>query len=127
VDNFSILKVCYNIQMTSGVYTRKYHNTKTDTQKQRREYYRRLRNSVIETLGGKCIECGFSDKRALQIDHIKGGGSMERKTKKFSGQFHKQVIESFLKGEEKYQLLCANCNWIKRFKNCEYKSLEYND
>lgn len=42
---------------------------------------------------------------------------------KTSGSFKKghrvNLIESFLKQENKYQLLCANCNWIKREENNE--------
>lgn len=84
-----------------------------------RDYLRKSRNAVIEALGGKCVRCGFTDKRALQIDHINGGGYKERKEKGFKSEFHKHVLASFLKGEDKYQLLCANCNWIKRFENNE--------
>lgn len=84
-----------------------------------REYLRKIRNATLEALGGVCKECGFSDKRALQIDHVNGGGSKERKERGFSKNFHKHVLESFLKGEGRYQLLCANCNWIKRFENKE--------
>src|SRR6266446_5698640 len=39
-----------------------------------REYHRRIRREVIEHLGGKCVHCGFSDYRALQVDHINGDG-----------------------------------------------------
>lgn len=84
-----------------------------------REYLRKARNAVIEALGAKCVRCGFNDKRALQIDHINGGGSKERKERKFAKEFNKHVLESFLRNENKYQLLCANCNWIKRSENNE--------
>ena len=84
-----------------------------------KDYDHKSRNAVIEFLGGKCIQCGFSDKRALQIDHINGGGSKERKEKGFNAEFHKHVLKSLMNGENKYQLLCANCNWIKRFENKE--------
>lgn len=77
---------------------------------------------LYEKMGGVCVKCGFSDYRALQIDHINGGGNKEikflRATKKH-GFYHKIVLESHLKNEKKYQLLCANCNWIKRFENNE--------
>lgn len=88
-----------------------------------KEYRRRMRLAVIEGLGSKCNKCGFNDMRALQIDHINGGGSKERKELGFHGQFHRQVLKSFLARENKYQLLCANCNWIKRFENDEKKKL----
>ena len=86
-----------------------------------KNYLRRIRNSVLEALGAKCVKCGFGDKRALQIDHINGGGTKERKQKLFKGHFHKHVLKSFLAKESKYQLLCANCNWIKKFENNEIK------
>jgi hypothetical protein len=87
-----------------------------------KEYRIRMRNAVMEILGNKCCKCGFSDSRALQIDHIKGGGNKERKEKRLLGQgkvYYKEVMESLLKNELKYQCLCANCNWIKRFENNE--------
>lgn len=84
-----------------------------------RRYQRNIRKATIEALGGKCVRCGFDDARALQIDHINGGGSKERKERKYKGAFNKHVLESFLEGEERYQLLCANCNWIKREENDE--------
>src|SRR3990167_843169 len=76
-------------------------------------YRRKQRSAVIAILGGQCIKCGFTDSRALQIDHINGGGTKE--LKKLNGVQHTtQVIRSVLNKENKYQLLCANCNWIKR-------------
>lgn len=84
------------------------------------EYYRRLRMSVVEALGRKCVRCGFSDERALQIDHINGGGNKDKKS--FKNNYYKAVIKSFLAGENKYQLLCANCNWIKRVENKEVRN-----
>src|SRR3990167_3657310 len=38
------------------------------------------RSVVLDVLGNKCSRCGFSDKRALQIDHKNGGGALERKS-----------------------------------------------
>ena len=84
-----------------------------------KEYLRKLRMEAIEALGTVCVKCGFSDIRALQIDHVNGDGSKERKARKYKGNFHAHVLKSFLAGENKYQLLCANCNWIKRVENNE--------
>lgn len=77
------------------------------------------RNLVLQLLGDKCIRCGFTDKRALQIDHINGGGGAEFKNASSNNKrfYYKKVIESITKQEGKYQLLCANCNWIKRSEN----------
>jgi len=78
----------------------------------------KIRQFVIDHLGGKCVKCGFSDTRALQIDHVSGGGKQELSTLK-GGKYYKQVIKD---QTGKYQLLCANCNWIKRIENGEVGS-----
>lgn len=88
-----------------------------------RDYLRKTRKMALEALGNKCQRCGFDDERALQIDHVNGGGSQERKFKTFQGSFNNNVIRSFMKGEDKYQILCANCNWIKRAENKEINRL----
>ena len=79
-----------------------------------------IRKKVIDYLGGKCKKCGYSsDWRALQIDHIKGGGSME-----VSIRGRRIVYREILSGERKdVQLLCANCNWLKRYDNNEFAKL----
>lgn len=74
------------------------------------------REEVLKFLGGRCVSCGFMDARALQVDHMNGGGNKERK--KTGGTYG--VYCRVLAGEEGYQLLCANCNWIKRVERREY-------
>jgi len=87
-------------------------------------YYRKL---IIQLLGGKCVKCGFSDWRALQIDHINGDGNTERKKQKSPSCIYKMIFESINLKENKYQLLCANCNWIKRYEKNEHNKLrKYN-
>lgn len=80
-------------------------------------YRKKLRDAVYELLGKKCNLCGFDDVRALQVDHINGGGSKERKNT--TRNLNAVIIESIIKKENRYQLLCANCNWIKRSINNE--------
>lgn len=76
------------------------------------------RARLIKFLGGICKRCGFDDSRALQVDHIKGGGRKEfRDNPKFLKA--KTYMEEVRLHPEKYQLLCANCNWIKRYENNE--------
>lgn len=75
-------------------------------------------------LGNKCNICGFDDERALQIDHINGGGAKERKEVGV-GNYHLWLYKKMLKDknsfQKEYQILCANCNWIKRYTNKEIK------
>lgn len=75
------------------------------------------RRTALEALGGKCKRCGFADERALQIDHVHGDGNQERRENR-QGKYYRKVIEAISTG--KYQLLCANCNWIKRHENGEH-------
>ena len=74
------------------------------------------RRAIIEMLGGKCAICGFSDWRALQIDHVNGWGNRERKSAKSMDNYYAQIVECNGWG---YQMLCANCNQIKRYENGE--------
>lgn len=76
----------------------------------RKKLHQRIRAAAIELLGGCCSHCGFSDRRALQFDHVTGNGYQDRQAGKNTDTFAREI----LKGSQKYQLLCANCNWIKR-------------
>ncbi len=75
-----------------------------------------LRQKVFDLLGDTCARCGFADKRALQFDHINGGGTRELRELKHAVAVWKKVLAT---GGEGYQTLCANCNWIKRSENNE--------
>ena len=80
-----------------------------------KEYRRKLRDAVLNFLGGKCVKCGFSDPRALQIDHVNGGGIKDRNEGGIT--YYRKVLNDSV---GKYQLLCANCNVIKRIENEEF-------
>lgn len=84
-------------------------------------YHQRIRNAIFEILGKQCVNCGFDDIRALQIDHIEGGGHKEKS--KITTHYFKFVLGEILKGSTKYQVLCANCNWIKRAENKEVRRI----
>ena len=61
----------------------------------------------------KCVFCDFSDIRALQIDHINGGGNREyRKFGSYSVYLY--YVKNPEKAKKMLQIVCANCNWIKR-------------
>jgi hypothetical protein len=82
----------------------------------RKTHRRQRRKEIIKFFGSSCKHCGFGDTRALQVDHINGGGNKEINLMK-GGKYHLHLYremklrpKSFLK---KYQLLCANCNLIK--------------
>lgn len=81
-----------------------------------KSYNQKLRFSVLELMGNKCVTCGFNDWRALQIDHINGGGS---KVRDGQGLYRNLLQLETPELNNKYQLLCANCNFIKRYSNNE--------
>lgn len=79
--------------------------------------YKKIRFRLLEALGNKCSVFGFSDERALQIDHFFSDGKLERHITGASLYYH--MFNNIESG--RYQILCANCNWIKRREKNEVK------
>jgi hypothetical protein len=95
-------------------------NLRRNNPEKARKPYKRLRMRIFELLGAKCVRCGFNDVRALQIDHINGGGTKEiKKIGGVNSKYYKYIIKKIESGSKDYQILCANCNWIKRSENNE--------
>lgn len=88
----------------------------------RLEEWRRLRKELITLYGGKCTECGYDkDIRALQLDHVPGDGHKKRKLgwqERGIGLYRRLV--KLGKRQPGFQLLCANCNFIKATENKEF-------
>jgi len=91
---------------------------------------RKLRDRINAKYGGRCSnpDCrwlnedgskGCTDVRALHIDHVLSGGSKELRRGWGGGMAYYYRVLSDTSG--KYQLLCANCNAIKR---CEKKEAQ---
>ena len=74
---------------------------------------------MIDLMGGKCKHCGITDPRVLQVDHIHGNGRKDPNSNQTGASYCLRVIQSFLLEEDKYQILCANCNWIKKHEKGE--------
>lgn len=90
----------------------------------------KLKLELFTLLGGKCInpfgshDKPFTDIRCLQVDHVNGGGIKDYKKKTGSKNgggemYYKKVLVEIKAGSKDYQLLCANCNWIKRYEKKE--------
>jgi hypothetical protein len=74
---------------------------------------RKVKEIVFRHYGIACARCGFSDQRALSIDHIEGGGNQHRKaenTGSGSGFYRWLIKNGFPNG---FQTLCMNCQFIK--------------
>lgn len=107
IDRFYVVK---GKRPRYSAYCREHDNARTRANAKVR------RDKVLDVLGRECVRCGFDDGRALQIDHINGGGCAEfeefgRNTLKY----YAHILENI----DDYQMLCANCNQIKKFENDE--------
>jgi hypothetical protein len=76
--------------------------------------YHETRLKLMQLLGDCCKWCGHPDERVLEFDHINDDGADDRK--KFSGA--RSMLDYYVKNheeaKERLQLLCRNCNWLKR-------------
>lgn len=84
----------------------------------RAEWYLKKKIGILSHYSNglmKCAHCGFDDIRALSIDHIGGGGAPHRR---MTGNdvYGWLKRNGFPKG---YQVLCMNCQLIKRQVNRE--------
>jgi|SRR5215203_5774288 len=70
---------------------------------------------LLELLGNKCIRCGFMDSRALQLDHINDDGYADKKLMKHHHSILAYYYHNPEEAKQKLQIMCANCNWIKRY------------
>jgi hypothetical protein len=75
-----------------------------------------VRVQCFDLLGRCCVTCGFSDDRALTFDHIHGGGCQDRKSMGGPVSWYRDVLAH----PEKYQVLCWNCQHIKRIETGEH-------
>ena len=70
--------------------------------------------------GDKCQMCGFSDMRALSLDHINNNGNEERKNLGERGVYRRAKSQHM---PNEYQILCMNCQFIKRSMHEEHIDL----
>ena len=106
------------IKYTNKIWSRKNQHRRNILMKER---FYKLKVEVFRHYSPKliCQKCGFLDTRALSIDHIKGGGNKKRKRLglKSGRDFYIWLKKKgFPSG---FQVLCMNCQWIKRWENNE--------
>lgn len=68
-----------------------------------------LKQKISLILGDKCVRCGFNDPRALHIDHVYNDGYKDRKSTWNTLTKFKAIMND----STRFQILCANCNFIK--------------
>ena len=80
---------------------------------QSRAAKRRLRLKVLDAFGSECVICGFSDERALTLDHVLNNGAQERKSLGERGVYLRALKEEY---HSEYRMICMNCQFIERHK-----------
>ena len=86
-----------------------------------------MRQVLVAALGGKCScdgsdcwhvgLCRIEDSRCLQLDHVRGDGARDRERLGQSSQIVRYYLDHLDEARENLQVLCANCNWVKRTRN----------
>jgi len=119
-----------NPEKAAEAYKKWYEANKEVARQQKREVMKRLRTdnpekykaqsrkakikeklSLFEMYGCKCAMCGFDDMRALSLDHKNNNGNIEREELGIRGTYRRAKEEY---RPEEYQILCMNCQFIKR-------------
>jgi len=98
-------------------YKEYYRSNKYIICKRSRDKWREKRNKILEFAGKKCIKCGFNDERALSIDHIDGRGFTRISWNKELNKILQSIEDKTF--NLKFQILCFNCNQIKKVENNE--------
>ena len=93
----------------------KYKDRYSQQRKQKR-VAKRLQ--LCDILGSRVCKCGFSDIRALQFDHINGNGRKYYMEQFQQPSLRDKILNYYIANPDiarkTFQVLCANCNWIKR-------------
>ena len=110
-----IVRTKYSADKTKSFNSIKKEKIKTKEQIEKKKAYDKLKKQVHKLLGNQCKRCKIKDRIVLQVDHINGGGTQERKGCNSLTRYKK-----VLANPSKYQLLCANCNIRKKHLNKEH-------
>ena len=76
----------------------------------RRQYGRQEKLRFIAAYGGKCECCGETNPEFLSLDHINGGGQVDRAVRG-TGEYLYRAVRREGYPTDKYRLLCLNCNF----------------
>ena len=72
--------------------------------------------------GIRCVNCNFSDLRALSLDHVEGGGRkhLEKLGIGKASEFYRWLRKQNYPKKPLLQVLCMNCQFIKASENLEW-------
>jgi hypothetical protein len=87
------------------------------TDHKQKDYYKVWRLRALALYEDKCARCGITDERVLDFDHIIAY-STDKNQERNSYNIHRGLVDGEIPKSE-YQVLCRNCNHIKRLENNE--------
>jgi hypothetical protein len=110
----TLCKVCNILDSESRYHGRCRGCALARRRKKEQERYTRLREFFVDQLGGKCDDCGSTNK--LEFDHvIAEGKSFHINSRLAAGSF--QLLQNEI---NKCVLLCQNCHIIKSKRDDDY-------
>jgi len=92
----------------------KYHIHIEKQRARGRARQRKLKEEMIAAYGGKCACCGESEYRFMSLDHIYMDGKQHRALVG-SGSATWMALKHQGWPQDRYRLLCMNCNFAARF------------
>ena len=81
------------------------------TERRRRE---KLHRAYTKILGGKCIKCGETNWRVLQVNHLYGNGAKEYAEYRSPDSFYRAIIHG-IRPTHGIDLRCANCQRLYEY------------
>lgn len=94
-----------------------------EAMKRYRENDFRMSRMVVGKGEIKCSSCGCNDERIVEINHVSGGGTKERKEGRSGPSFYRDIINGKRKTSD-LNLLCKVCN-SKHCLGLKYGKLPY--
>lgn len=105
-------------------YDRAYREGKKNIiNQQRRECNKRLRDELIEHLGGRCVFCGATDE--LEINHKDLSETTKRRNSTCRAKYKINSIYQLQKHGDDVELLCKDCHkkWSMAQRSAAYNLL----
>jgi len=111
-DKMNVVKHAYYLKHKAEWRRRNYAQRKKHPEWRRayrRRMHQRKRNFLINSLGGKCSLCGFSENDILEVHHVKNDPVWTKRDRTRMEEFSWSQIKLMLPN---LKLLCPNCHHL---------------
>lgn len=110
--------------MSTAAYMKQWRNKNLERARRgeaasKKRRYEALRDQIFAAYGAVCSCCGEHRRRFLTLEHKRQDGKQHRARRPGNGVYLDVVREGFPKS--KYDVLCLNCNWARRFGPCPHE------